>query len=50
MQKISYMVIVGDKEVEQNQLSIRKKGEGDIGNMTAEALAERMIAEINKKQ
>ena len=33
MEKVPYKLIVGDKEVEENTVSIRKRGEGDIGSM-----------------
>ena len=32
MQKIPYMLVVGDKEVESRAVSVRKRGEGDIGS------------------
>ena len=31
LKKIPYMLIVGDKEMESNSVSVRKKTEGDIG-------------------
>ena len=34
VKRIPYMLIVGEKEVERNTLSVRKQGEGDIGTMT----------------
>jgi len=36
MKRIPYMLIVGEKEVENKLLSVRKQGEGDIGTMTIE--------------
>jgi threonyl-tRNA synthetase len=35
LKKIPYMLIIGEKEVEEGTLSIRKQGEGDQGSMTA---------------
>ncbi|MBT34452.1 MAG: threonine--tRNA ligase [Thalassobius sp.] len=32
--KIPFMIIVGEKESETNTLSVRKKGEGDVGSMS----------------
>jgi threonyl-tRNA synthetase len=49
VQKVPYMVIVGDKELEEKRLSIRKKGEGDLGSITREQLLERLLKEINNK-
>lgn len=37
--KIPYMLIVGEKEVESGQLSVRKQGEGDIGTYSIEDFA-----------
>lgn len=34
--KIPFMLIVGDKEVESNSVSVRKQGEGDVGTMSME--------------
>ncbi|PFH80344.1 threonine--tRNA ligase, partial [Bacillus sp. AFS088145] len=31
LQKLPYMLVVGDQEVENNTVAIRKRGEGDIG-------------------
>ncbi|MDO4313369.1 MAG: threonine--tRNA ligase [Eubacteriales bacterium] len=38
MQKIPYMVIVGEKEVAEGTISVRKRDKGDIGSMKAEEL------------
>jgi len=35
--KIPFMIIVGEKEQEENKISIRRHREGDIGSMTLEA-------------
>jgi threonyl-tRNA synthetase len=42
LQKVPYMLIVGDREQEQRTVSVRQRGEGDLGSMTLEDLAERM--------
>ena len=46
MEKVPYMVIVGEKEVEQGTISVRKRDEGDIGGMKAEELIARIKAEV----
>lgn len=48
LSKLPYMLVVGDKEVEENGVSVRKRGQGDLGVMPAEdflALAQKEIAE-----
>lgn len=36
LQKIPYMIVIGDKEVENNMLSVRSRDEGPLGNMSYE--------------
>ena len=44
--KVPYMLIVGEKEVESNTLSVRKHGEGDIGVMKVEEFALHLNKEV----
>ncbi len=48
VQKIPYMLIIGDKEVENHSISVRHKGEGDLGSMEYEKLENRLIEELNQ--
>lgn len=36
VKKVPFMLIVGEKEQEERMLSVRKHGEGDLGNYTPE--------------
>ena len=36
VRKIPYMLIVGEKEQEENKVSVRKHGQGDLGSITIE--------------
>ncbi len=47
--KIPYMVIVGDQEVDGQEISVRRKGTGDLGKMKVQALIQQMREEINNK-
>ena len=50
LQKIPYMPIIGDKEVEEGTLSVRRRGEdGDLGCMSVEEFTARLIEEIKTK-
>lgn len=40
VKKIPFMAIIGEKEAESGQLSIRRHGEGDLGSMTVNEFAE----------
>jgi threonyl-tRNA synthetase len=45
LSKATYMLVVGDKEIESETVSVRHHGAGDLGAITVEALIERMDAE-----
>ena len=45
MEKVPYMVIVGEKEIEENVISVRKRDEADIGSMKLEELASKILEE-----
>ncbi len=45
MQKVPFMLVVGDKEAEEGTVSVRCRKDGDKGSMTADEF----IAEINRR-
>ncbi len=45
LERIPYMLIVGEKEVQANQVSVRKRDEGDLGSMPLEQLLEALRRE-----
>ncbi|MBS4060626.1 MAG: threonine--tRNA ligase [Bacteroidetes bacterium] len=48
LKKIPYMLIVGEKEELDNQVSVRKQGDGDLGSFSMEAFAELIQNEVRK--
>lgn len=48
-EKIPYMAVIGEKEVETNSLAIRRHKLGNIGTFTIEAFIEKMKEEIETK-
>jgi threonyl-tRNA synthetase len=48
LSKIPFMLIIGEKEVESGQVSVRKQGGGDLGTFTIEAFAEIVDKEIKE--
>ena len=42
--KVPYMIIVGEKEQENQIISVRKHGQGDMGNLTVEAFIQNFKA------
>ena len=47
MKKIPYMLIVGEKEVENNEVSVRKHGENDKISMKITTFAAQLTEEVN---
>ncbi|WP_026899380.1 threonine--tRNA ligase [Daejeonella oryzae] len=46
MKKIPYMLIVGEKEMNEGLVSVRKHGQGDLGSITTEEFSNQLIKEI----
>ncbi len=46
--KVPMMVIIGEKEQEEGKISIRKKGEGDLGSFTIAEFVDFVKVELNK--
>jgi len=46
VKKIPYMLIVGEKEANENVVSVRKHGQGDLGSMSIEEFKQQIIKEI----
>ena len=49
LKKIPFMLIVGEKEQDENTVSARKQGEGDIGSFSVNEFAEVIKKEIEAK-
>jgi threonyl-tRNA synthetase len=48
LKRIPYLLVVGEKEMETNTISVRRQGEGDKGAMSAEAFIEMVNKEIEE--
>ena len=48
LKRIPYMLIVGEKEAENNEVSVRKQGEGDKGTMKITTFAENLTREVEE--
>lgn len=49
MQQVPYMLIVGDREAERGEVSIRHRRDGDLGAMPLDAFVDKIISEIQKR-
>ena len=49
VQKVPYILVIGDKERDANTVAVRARGNVDLGVMSVEALVERLKQEIDSK-
>jgi threonyl-tRNA synthetase len=40
MQKVPFMLVLGDKEVEEQTVAVRERSKGDLGSMTLQEFSE----------
>ncbi len=50
LEKIPYMLVMGDKELEDGTLSVRLRGKGDIGSMSVDDFAQLALSQTASKE
>ena len=50
IQKIPYLLVVGDKEMKSKSVRVRERGKGDIGEMKLTKFLEKVKIEIEKNK
>ena len=46
LQKVPYMLVLGDKEIEANAVGVRSRTEGDIGAMNLDEFVAKIVEEV----
>ena len=46
VKKIPYMLIIGEKEMNEGMVSVRRHGQGDVGSMKIEEFSNQLVKEI----
>ncbi len=49
LEKVPYMLLAGDKDIENNTVSLRTRSGGDKGAMTLDEFVEKILAEVDSK-
>jgi threonyl-tRNA synthetase len=49
MEKVPYMLVIGDKETENRQVAVRSRKEGDLGAMALDAFIEKIVKEVKDR-
>ena len=50
LEKVPYMLVIGDKDIENNTVSVRSRKDGDIGAMSVEDFIAKISEEIRTKK
>ncbi len=50
LEKVPYMFVVGDKDIENNSVSVRHRKEGDLGSMPLAEFIDMAVKEIETKE
>ena len=48
LQKVPYLLVVGDKEVEDQTITVRKRGGDDLGSMEISSLCELISGDVDQ--
>jgi threonyl-tRNA synthetase len=50
LQRVPYMLVVGEKETLENKLSVRRQGKGDLGMQDTQVFIDAIIQEIHERK
>ncbi|MBP3327539.1 MAG: threonine--tRNA ligase, partial [Clostridia bacterium] len=49
LEKVPYMLLMGDKDIEAGSVSVRKRGEGDIGAVSVDEFLKTILEDVETK-
>lgn len=50
LEKVPYMLVIGDKDIENKTVSVRARKDGDIGAMSLDEFIDRIVEEVKTKK
>jgi threonyl-tRNA synthetase len=50
LMKIPYMLVIGEKEINENKVAVRRQGKGDLGSKDVEVFLQEVITEIRERR
>ena len=50
LEKVPYMIVVGDKDIENGTISVRSRKEGDLGAMSIDDFIKKIVEEVETKK
>ena len=49
LEKVPYMLVIGDKEMENHTVAVRSRKEGDLGSMSVDEFISKALEEISTR-
>ena len=49
LEKVPYMLVLGDNEIADNKVAVRSRKDGDLGTMTVDELVQKLLKEVAEK-
>jgi threonyl-tRNA synthetase len=50
LSRVPYMLVVGEKEMNESRLSVRRQGKGDIGSQSVEEFINTIVEEFEERK
>ncbi len=50
LSRVPYMLVIGEKEMNENLVSVRRQGKGDAGSITVEEFIQNIVLEIEERK
>jgi threonyl-tRNA synthetase len=50
LMKVPYMLVVGEKEMNEEKVSVRRQGKGDLGSKTVDEFINEIVAEVKERK
>ena len=50
MLKVPYMLVVGEKEVNENKVAVRRQGKGDLGSKEVDVFLQEIVEEVKERR
>jgi threonyl-tRNA synthetase len=48
--KVPYMLVIGEKEVAENKVAVRRQGKGDLGTKAADDFVSEIAIEVKERR
>jgi threonyl-tRNA synthetase len=50
LMRVPYMLVVGEKEMNENKISVRRQGKGDLGAKFVEEFLQEVVTEVRERR